>query len=72
MSINKGVRIMTTAQQELYDIIARIEPDDALFILNFIKRFVLEDDVVSGDDLEAIKTAREQFHKGEYSAGGLR
>lgn len=57
---------MTTVQQELYDIIARIEPDDAAFILNFIKRFVLEDDLATGDDLEAIKTAREQFRKGEY------
>lgn len=56
---------MTTAQQELYDIIARIEPEDAVFILNFIKRFVLDDDVVTGDDLEAIKTAREEYRKGE-------
>ena len=59
---------MTTVQQELYEIITRIEPDDAAFILKFIKRFVLQDDIATGDDLEAIKTAREQYRKGEYTS----
>lgn len=57
---------VTTTQQELVDIIAKMEPDDAAFMLDFIKRFVLKDDLATRDDLKVIQTAREQYRNGEY------
>lgn len=55
---------MTTIKKQLAEVIDYLPEQEQILLFEIAKRFV-PDDIATSEDLEAIKTAREEYTKGE-------